>query len=171
MDFTIRPARAKEYEALGDLTAQAYLQDGHLDFGADDPYLDRLRDVASRAAKAEVLVAVDGHGPDGTAPPLGTVTFAVAGTPLAEIARPGEAEFRMLAVDPAARGRGVGEALVRACLERARAAGCTGITLSTQRSMHAAHRVYERLGFVRTPDRDWEPVPGLVSLITYELTW
>ncbi|MFP3988027.1 GNAT family N-acetyltransferase [Streptomyces sp. E11-3] len=170
MDFQIRPARAEEYEALGELTAQAYLQDGHLDFGAEDPYLHTLRDVASRAAKAEVLVAVDSGGPTGAAP-LGGVTFAVAGTPLAEIARTGEAEFRMLAVDPAARGRGVGEALVRACLERARAAECTGVVLSTQASMHSAHRIYERLGFVRTPDRDWEPVPDLVSLLTYALAW
>jgi hypothetical protein len=35
--------------------------------------------------------------------------------------------------------------------------------------MYAAHRIYDRLGFVRTPERDWEPVPGLVSLLTYAL--
>jgi hypothetical protein len=38
--------------------------------------------------------------------------------------------------------------------------------------MHAAHRIYERLGFVRTPERDWNPVPHLddIALLTYELT-
>ncbi|MEU1022305.1 GNAT family N-acetyltransferase, partial [Streptomyces sp. NPDC005904] len=51
--LTIRPAHPDEYEALGALTAQAYLADGHLDFGADDPYLAVLRDVAARAAAAE----------------------------------------------------------------------------------------------------------------------
>ena len=54
---------------------------------------------------------------------LGSVTFVLPGTAYAEMAGPGEAEFRMLAVDPAAQGRGVGEALVRACLERATDAG------------------------------------------------
>jgi hypothetical protein len=38
--------------------------------------------------------------------------------------------------------------------------------------MHAAHRIYERLGFVRTPGRDWNPLPELddITLLTYELT-
>jgi hypothetical protein len=35
--------------------------------------------------------------------------------------------------------------------------------------MHAAHRLYERLGFTRLPDRDWEPVPQ-VLLLAYSLS-
>ncbi|MFF9775437.1 GNAT family N-acetyltransferase [Streptomyces sp. NPDC013978] len=167
MDITIRPAAPDEYAALGEITAQAYLGDGLLDFGESDRYLDELRDVAKRAAEAEVLVAVA----DGQV--LGGVTFVPAGGPMADIARAGEAEIRMLAVSPEARGRGVGEALVRACLERARnVEGCVRVVLSTQRSMHAAHRIYGRLGFTRTPERDWNPLPDLldITLITYELT-
>ncbi|MER6156036.1 GNAT family N-acetyltransferase [Streptomyces sp. NPDC001868] len=167
MDITIRPVAPDEYTTLGETTAQAYLGDGLLDFGESDAYLVELRDVAKRAAAAEVLVAVA----DGRV--LGGVTFVPAGGPMADIARAGEAEIRMLAVDPEARGRGVGEALVRACVERARAVeGCVRVVLSTQRSMHAAHRVYERLGFTRTPERDWRPLPDLydLTLITYELT-
>jgi Acetyltransferases len=79
-----------------------------------------------------------------------------------------ESEFRMLVVDPRARRRGVGAALVRKCVERARAAGCTTLRLSTQVEMTAAHRLYERLGFRRSPERDWGPVPGL-ALLTYAL--
>lgn len=167
MDITIRPAAPDEYAALGEITAQAYLGDGLLDFGESDQYLDELRDVPKRAAEAEVLVAVA----DGRV--LGGVTFVPAGGPMADIARAGEAEIRMLAVSPAARGRGVGEALVRACLERARAVeGCVRVVLSTQPSMHTAHRIYGRLGFTRTPERDWNPLPNLldITLITYELT-
>ena len=78
----------------------------------------------------------------------------------------------MLAVSAAARGRGAGEALVRACVDRARALGRTRMVLSTQRSMHAAHRVYERLGFTRNPARDWNPLPEVddILLLVYELT-
>jgi ribosomal protein S18 acetylase RimI-like enzyme len=79
----------------------------------------------------------------------------------------------MLAVAHAARGRGVGEALVRACAERARAVeGRVRVVLSTQRTMRTAHRLYERLGFVRTPERDWNPLPELddITLLTYALT-
>ncbi|WP_327317746.1 GNAT family N-acetyltransferase [Streptomyces sp. NBC_01235] len=168
MDIVIRPVGTGEYEALGEITAQAYLQDGLLDFGESDAYLGELRNVAKRAAAAEVLVAVEGDIL------LGGVTFVPGpGSLMADIAGPGEAEIRMLAVDRATRGRGAGEALVRACVERARAVeGCTTVVLSTQRAMHTAHRIYERLGFVRTPERDWNPVPHLddLTLLTYQLT-
>jgi hypothetical protein len=42
------------------------------------------------------------------------------------------------------------------------------VRLSSQHEMTAAHRLYERLGFVRTPSLDWSPVPGL-ELITFAL--
>ncbi|MFG2871352.1 GNAT family N-acetyltransferase [Streptomyces sp. NPDC048338] len=164
MDFTIRAVRPEEYDALGEVTARAFLDDGHLDFGEDDDYLRLLRNVARRAAEAEVLVAVDRAGTV-----LGGVTF-VAGGEWADIAREGEAEFRMLAVAKGARGRGVGEALVRACVERARRTpGCRRLVLSTQSRMSAAHRIYERAGFVRTPDRDWSPLADMDPLHTYAL--
>ncbi|AWZ04664.1 MULTISPECIES: GNAT family N-acetyltransferase [unclassified Streptomyces] len=163
MDILIRAAAAAEYEELGELTARAYLDDGLLTFSEDDPYLSRLRDVAGRAPDGEVLVAEH----DGAL--LGCVTFAPPGSPLCDIAGPGEAEFRMLAVSPAARGRGAGEALVRACMTRARGLeGVDHLVLSTTEKMLGAHRIYHRLGFVRTPERDWYPVPGL-PLLTYRI--
>ena len=167
MDIVIRQVHPDDYEPLGEITAQAYLQDGLLDFGESDQYLGELRDVAKRATAADVLVALNGDHL------LGGVTFVPSGGPMADIARPKEAEIRMLAVAGAARGRGAGEALVRACIDRARATvGCTAVVLSTQRTMHAAHRIYERLGFTRTPKRDWNPIPHLddITLLTYELT-
>ncbi|MEU2659288.1 GNAT family N-acetyltransferase [Streptomyces sp. NPDC007325] len=164
MDFTIRAVRPEEYEELGDLTGLTYLNDGLLLYGEDDFYLNVLRDTARRARESEVLVAADAE--DGI---IGGVTFAPGGTAWADIAVPGEAEFRMLVVTPAARGRGVGEALVRACLDRARALpGCARLVLSTDAKMVSAHRIYERMGFVRTPERDWQPIPEH-SLRTYAL--
>lgn len=167
MDIVIRPARPEEYPVVGEIAAQAYLGDGLLDFGESDAYLGRLRDVAGRAAVAEVLVAAEGDRV------LGSVTFVADAGPMADFARAGEAEIRMLAVAREARGRGAGEALVRACVGRARAVeGCARLVLSTQPTMHGAHRLYERLGFTRTPDRDWNPLPELddIRLLTYELT-
>ncbi|MEV8531096.1 GNAT family N-acetyltransferase [Streptomyces sp. NPDC051211] len=163
MDIVIRAAVAAEYAELGEITAAAYLGDGLLDDNGTDFYEKKLRDVAGRAGDGEVLVAVlDGRL-------LGGVTFAPPGSPLADIAGPAEAEFRMLAVAAAGRGRGAGEALVRACIERARAIhGVRRLVLSTQAGSPAAHRIYERLGFVRTPDRDWSPIPT-VPLLTYAL--
>ncbi|MEK9523878.1 GNAT family N-acetyltransferase [Streptomyces sp. NPDC087908] len=164
MDFTIRAVRPEDYEALGELTAGTYLGDGLLKYGAEDSYLHVLRDTARRARESEVLLAEDADERL-----LGGVTFATGNTPWADIAVDGEAEFRMLVVSREARGRGVGEALVRACVERAQALpGCRRIVLSTDATMVSAHRIYERLGFVRTPHRDWEPIPDH-SLRTYAL--
>lgn len=156
MDLTIRAAHPEEYDVLGEITAQAYLEDGLLD-GETDPYLERLRDVRGRAAHTEVLVAAD----SATGAVLGGVAFVAPGSPYAEVAGEGEGAFRMLAVAPAARRRGAAEALVRTCLERARVLGLRRVAISSHPKMLTAHRLYRRLGFVRVPERDWEPVPGI----------
>jgi ribosomal protein S18 acetylase RimI-like enzyme len=153
----VRPARPEERTALGELCVAAYRADG---LGGPH-YDDHLRDVARRAAGAEVLVAEA----EGTL--LGTVTLVLDGGPMHEISAADEGEFRMLAVAPAARGRGAGAALVRACLDAARARGLTAMVCSSQDRMHAAHALYERLGFTRAPQRDWSPLPG-VELLVFE---
>ncbi|PXY27024.1 GNAT family N-acetyltransferase [Prauserella muralis] len=157
-DIRVRPAEPGELEQLGELTYAAYADDCLLDH---EPYGDELRAAARRAEHAELLAAVDADGRL-----LGTVTVVLPGTPYAELAREGELEFRMLAVARHARGRGVGAALTRAVLDRARALGAARVVLCSMRTMRAAHRLYERLGFARVPERDWTPVPG-ITLIAF----
>ncbi|WP_419997699.1 N-acetyltransferase family protein [Streptomyces boninensis] len=166
MDITIAPATPADYDQVGDLVAGVFLDDGLLTFGENDSYLGVLRDSASRAAKAELLVARAQESGE----ILGSVTYAAPGTAYSDLRVAGSAEFRMLVVAPAGRGRGIGEALVRACIERAREQGARSLVLSTQARMKSAHRLYERLGFVRTPERDWSPVAESdLTLLTYEL--
>jgi GNAT superfamily N-acetyltransferase len=157
----IRPARPEEFAAVGELTAQVYLDDGLLT--PDASYLAELRDAAGRARDAELLVVVDGDGQL-----LGSVTFAPPGSPYGEICDAGEAGFRMLVVSARGRHSGLGTALVQACRSRAELLGCSRIRISSAQTMTTAHRLYERLGFVRTPERDWSPQPG-VELRTYAL--
>ncbi len=157
------PADTGEIGAVGALTVTAYVADGYLD-GDVDSYADHLRAAGDRAREAELVVAVD----EDSGAVLGTVTYCRAGTPWAEVCRDGEAEFRMLAVAPDARGLGIGAALAGWCVDRARADRCDAVVLSTLPVMHSAHRIYQRMGFVRTPERDWWPDPD-VALITYRL--
>lgn len=134
--------------------------------GAEDFYRERVADVALRDAEAEVWVAVDDDEI------LGCVTHCPPDSPWHELAEGDhEGEFRMLAVAPAARGRGVGTALATLCEEQARAHGATAMVLSSLPEMTSAHGIYERLGYRRVPERDWSPVPD-VFLIAFakELT-
>ena len=50
-------------------------------------------------------------------------------------------------VDEAARGRGVGEALTREAIRRAREAGAARVQLTSRNGRDAAHRLYRKLGF------------------------
>jgi GNAT superfamily N-acetyltransferase len=159
--WRIRPARRDEYDAVADLTVTVY---GSLDGGTLHPeYAAILRRTAERAATAEVLVAVE---PDGTL--LGSLTYVPGPGPQASIAVDGEAEFRTLVVDPKAQGRGVGRGLVQWCVDRARRDGCSALVLSTMPWMTVAHGLYESMGFVRTPERDWHPRPE-IDCWTYAL--
>ena len=155
----LRRATQQDYQAVGEVTVAAYEP---FTLGPEDPYLEHLRNAAARDAQAELWVATADDGDR----VVGTVTLCREGSPWRELADHDEGEFRMLAVAPDARRSGVGESLVRLVLDRFREEGATAIVMSSLNEMTDAHRLYERLGFERTPERDWRPVPH-VELIAY----
>lgn len=58
------------------------------------------------------------------------------------------AQIEAVRVAGALRGGGLGEALVRDAIARARAAGCARVQLTSNSERRDAHRFYQRLGFV-----------------------
>jgi ribosomal protein S18 acetylase RimI-like enzyme len=73
---------------------------------------------------------------------LGTAAVVVYTTPIWVKAR-----IEDVVVDQTARGQGVGEALVRECIDVARRRGAGIVELQSARSREAANRLYPRLGF------------------------
>src|SRR5687768_15042504 len=155
----IREIRSEEADALGGLTVRVYEA---ID-ATDDEYTPQLRDVRGRMETCDVLVAVD----DGAV--VGGVAYVPGPGPWADRAADDEAELRMLVVDPDHQRKGIGEALVRACIQRATAAGKARLVLLSEDHMTTAHRMYHRLGFQRAPERDWLHSPE-VQLRCFVLT-
>jgi len=157
----IRAAKPDEFEAIDGMLDAAYTND----YGPSDTGGDPMRSASARAEIFDVWVAVDGSGE-----PLGSVTTRRAGGPsLHEDAAENELDLRLLGVAPAARRRGIGAALMRRIVEEAASSGFDAVVLKTQPNMHGAHRLYEALGFVRTPERDglWIGGRKVLDLLSY----
>lgn len=164
--MTIRDARDDEREAIRALTLAAYAEfatvmapaawaglDGAVRaaLAGDDAGVERI--VAER--DGEIVGSVRLYSPS---------TDAYGGM----AKRASWPELRLLAVAPAARGTGVGEALVGECVRRARLSGASELGLHTSESLRAAVRMYERMGFVRAPEFDFRP-DGAELVMAYRL--
>jgi ribosomal protein S18 acetylase RimI-like enzyme len=153
---TVRAATPADHVRIGDVLVDAYLAAGVMAEGYDTV----LRDVATRAEHTDMLVAEL----DGTV--VGTVAIAHDLGPYAEAqATKDELEFRMLAVDPAVQGAGVGTALLDAVLVIGIRKRRGSLVLSTLDTNVKARDMYARRGFRRVPERDFSPVPGVDLLV------
>jgi ribosomal protein S18 acetylase RimI-like enzyme len=83
---------------------------------------------------------------------VGAVVHVGPGRPRSAVYPDDWSVIRMLVVDPAARGAGVGRALVAATLERAARTGAPAVGLHTSPIMATALRLYEGIGFRREHD-------------------
>ncbi|WP_324778430.1 GNAT family N-acetyltransferase [Arthrobacter sp. PGP41] len=154
MSVVFRPAVPADLPEVRRITRDAYLRAGH--FAADHPYMGVLEDVEHRAEHAQVWVA------EAAGTVVAAVTLTFAGQPYSEIATDGELEFRMLALDPAHQGGGVGRAVPWCARSWSTPGSCRASERSASpapRSLRRAHSLYRWLGFRRTPERDWY-VPG-----------
>lgn len=156
-DVVVRDARDDERDAVRALTLRAYAE-----------YAAVMTPRAWAGLEGAVRAALDAWAPaerlvaEHEARLVGCVAlYPPAADAYVGLARPAAwPELRMLAVAPEARGLGVGQRLVDECVRRARRMGATAIGLHTSASMQAAIRMYERMGFTRVPEHDFQPEGG-----------
>lgn len=162
-ELKINLATPADYERVGDIVVDAYLHAGYFD-NPQDQYLGFVRQVAERAAECEVMVArLDEQV-------IASMTLIQAGNRYADVAREGELEIRMLSVDPTVQRIGAGRAMVLAAVERAKELpGLHTVSLTTGRGWIAARGLYESLGFVHHPERDWVVPDTDIRLVVYVL--
>lgn len=143
--------------------------------GAD---LDAIRRLfRAYAASLPVDLAYQGFEdelaalPGAYQPPQGVLLLARAddGTPLGcgafrPCAGDGRCEMKRVYIAPAARGMGLGLAMVDALMERARAAGYRLMVLDTLPSMVEAHQLYAKRGFTPIAPYYDTPIVGTVFL-------
>ncbi|MEM7730732.1 MAG: GNAT family N-acetyltransferase [Pseudomonadota bacterium] len=151
MSMTLSIAETpEELEGVADLTRQYLEWD-----------LRAFEKAAGLSLDLEAYVANTLDHLDAYMPPDGRLVMArdaagrLQGLVLLRRLDPESAEIKRLFVDPAARGKGVGERLVETVLDEAGKAGYRRVFLDTATYMTAAHRLYRRFGF-----RDTAPYPG-----------
>lgn len=157
-DTLVRTARRDEHDAI-----VALLEDANREYRDVLPtrvyyaYLRTLRDLVADEAARDLMVAdLNGHI-------LGTVAFHPDASRQSWGLPKDWAGIRALAVDPTARGRGIGRQLAEACVLRAWRIGAAVCCLHTSAFHGTARRLYGGMGFVRCPqyDLDVSDVPGV----------
>jgi len=143
----IRPCQPDDWGPVSDLLHKVFAGEGY----TSPEQAAKAYTQQNLSANGVMLVAED---PTGI---VGSVLLLSPEDTLAQLAGADEMEFRLLAVAPHCRGKRVGAHLVQACIDRASAPPMRArrLVICTQPSMHAAQRLYEQLGFVRVPHRDF----------------
>lgn len=153
----IRNLRPDESAQLGELLCDVYAQLDGFPTPAEQPnYYAMLANIGrfSERPETQVLVAVSDTGEL-----LGGVVYfgdmAQYGSGGIATTVTNASGIRLLGVSPRARGKGVGKALTQACIALARQRQHGEVVLHTTQAMQVAWTMYEKLGFVRSPDLDF----------------
>ena len=156
----VRDAGVEELDQVSLLIRDAY-QEYQANFSPEvwERYSRDIMDVRSRLDTSELIVA------ENSGRLVGAVTFYPNTSPSDQGGWPaGWTGIRLLAVHPDARGTGIGRVLMDECLRRSRLLSATALGLHTTELMGIARGMYERMGFVRVPEYDFQAGPEVVVL-------
>jgi putative acetyltransferase len=143
-EFLIRPIQAKDNDALAKIVRHALAE-----FGANkpgtvyfDPTTDHLFELFQQPG-ALYWVATTNPRAENTEGTLlgGAGVFPSEGLP------EGTCELVKMYLKPESRGLGLGGALIKKCMEEAKANGYRNMYLETLPELHQAVKVYEKYGF------------------------
>lgn len=154
-DLEIRHAREDELDIVASLSVDAYAEfAAGMSPDAWSQFAQQIANSRAQLVDGEILVAVRG----------GCIVGAVTLFTHWRGAQSDSYGVRMLSVPPAERGTGVGKALMRHCIERARHDGRSRVVLTVIPEMEHARDFHEKLGFTRETSLDHVPAPGIRAM-------
>ena len=160
----IRRCDASEYDIVGRLIVQAYSALPGMPQPHEQPdYYGMLANVGKRDGNPAIRVFVavnDRNEPVGSIDFISDMSEYGSGGTASRVAN--AAGIRLLAVHADWRGYGIGKGLTRFCIDHARTLRKSKVILHTTRFMQTAWSMYERMGFVRYPDIDFQQQSLLV---------
>jgi GNAT superfamily N-acetyltransferase len=163
-ELSVRAAGDQEFEPARGVLRAAYAEYESV-FPAANwvPYLQDILDLEGRADESQLLIA------EILGQVVGCVSYFPPGSKAAYPSDsfserwPGDwSAIRLLAVDPQQRGNGVGRRLTDACVDQARHDNAPALGLHTTAPMAVARAMYERMGFERVPQYDFQPGPTVL---------
>lgn len=152
--YVVRNARPEEFSAIGRLMVDVYSRlEG---FPQQPEYFAMLENIGeiTKRPHTELIVAVSAEGIiEGAVVYFSDMSsYGSGGSATAEKNASG---FRLLAVAPEARGRGIGRLLTTACIEKARKDKNEQLIIHSTDFMKVAWKMYEKMGFMRSEDLDF----------------
>src|SRR5258705_3772062 len=156
-EYIVRNARPDEFEEIGRLMVRVYSQLEGFPKEFEQPgYYKMLSNIGELTNKpeTELLVAVssDDKIVGGVIYFNDMKNYGSGGTATKE---QNAAGFRLLAVDPLARGKGIGKLLTNECIRKAKEKKLSQVIIHTTKAMQTAWKMYETLGFKRSEDLDF----------------
>ncbi|QSE96059.1 bifunctional helix-turn-helix transcriptional regulator/GNAT family N-acetyltransferase [Fulvivirga lutea] len=150
-------AHPKDYKAIGQLMVEVYSQlDGFPKPDEMPRYYEFLQNVGELTQKPQTELFAT-YSRDNKV--LGAVVFfgdmqyySSGGRAMKE---KNSAGFRLLAVSPEARGLGLGRELTQKCIDRAKELGVKQVVIHTTKAMETAWSMYEKIGFIRARELDF----------------
>jgi GNAT superfamily N-acetyltransferase len=156
-EYAVRNAKPEEFSAIGKLMVRVYSQlEGFPKESVQPNYYKMLANVGELTHKpeTELLVALSSdHKIAGAVVYFSDMQYyGSGGTATKEQNSSG---FRLLVVDPAARGQGIGKLLTKECIRKAKDKKHFQVIIHSTMAMQTAWKMYESIGFKRSEDLDF----------------
>lgn len=168
-EFSVRDARPLEFTDVGKLLVEVYSQlEGFPSIVEQPNYYEMLKNVGELTKNTQIRLIV-------AASPSEKIGGAVVyfsdmshyGSGGTATKEKNAAGFRLLAVDPATRGKGFGRLLTNECIEIAKAENQHQVIIHSTKAMDVAWKMYEQIGFIRSEDLDF--IQGALPVFGFRL--